>query len=275
MDTAYIDGSFAQGEAARISPQDLGFLRGYGVFEYLRTYQQRPFLLNEHLLRLGNSAKSIGLVLPHPLSEIEAIIQKLLPKEGEATFRIVLTGGVSQDGMAPTGTNALYIFPKALVPPPAHLYQGIHAITTEARRFLPEVKTLNYLPALIALEQARAKGAQEAIYRNARGHLLEATASNLLVFQGDHLIAPGGSEVLCGITRNLVLKLAAKRFSIEERPLDESEIPSLTEAFLTSSIKEIVPLISIDGKMIGDGTVGERTRWLREQYADYTRSTFD
>ncbi|HEY5259253.1 MAG TPA: aminotransferase class IV, partial [Rhabdochlamydiaceae bacterium] len=155
--TIYVNGHFVQESEAKISVLDLGLLRGFGVFDYLRTYHGKPFHLKEHLERLSYSAEQIGLHLPYALSEVEGIIVQLLEKNGypESSIKIVLTGGVSADQLFPDQKSSLIILVYPLKPFPESCYtQGIKVTTTTLARSIPTSKTLQYTPAIIALQQA-------------------------------------------------------------------------------------------------------------------------
>ncbi|HWS84092.1 MAG TPA: aminotransferase class IV, partial [Ktedonobacteraceae bacterium] len=135
------------------------------------------------------------------------------------------------------------------------------------QRALPEAKTSNYVAAIRALKEAARHGANDALFVNEQGHVLEATRSNFFVFRGDTLITPR-LRVLIGITRNVILSLARGRFTIEERPILLEELSTVDEAFLTSSSKEITPVVQIDDWMIGDGKPGPRTYELEQRFIE-------
>jgi branched-chain amino acid aminotransferase len=272
--TIYLNGHFVQESEAKISVLDLGLLRGFGVFDYLRTYHGKPFHLKEHLERLSYSARQIGLHLPYALSEVEGIILQLLEKNGypESSIKIVLTGGVSADQLLPEQKSSLIILVYPLKPFPESCYtQGIKVTTTMLARSIPASKTLQYTPAIIALQQAKAAGAQEALYLNAKGEILEATTSNFFAFKDGALYTPYSDEVLLGITREVVLKAAQGHFPLKIAPIPYAEVGAFEEAFITSSNKEIMPVVQIDGQLIGKGVVGPKTKRVMDLFASYTR----
>lgn len=267
----YINGQFVQEEHAKISVLDLGLLRGFGVFDYLRTYRNRPFHLHEHLLRLQYSAEHIGLPLPKPLPEIADIVHTLLDETRypESSLKLFITGGRSDDQFTPHQTPTLIAFVYPLKPYPSHYYtKGIHATTTPLSRSLPTSKTIQYIPAIVSLKKAPA---QEALYLNQKNEILEGTTSNFFGFKNGTLITCDSEEVLFGITRDVVLKLAAPHFSIEYRAIPLSE--KLDEAFITASNKEIMPVVTIDNHTIGSGQVGPHTQHLMRLFTDYTQSS--
>jgi branched-chain amino acid aminotransferase len=269
----YINGSYYPEDQARISVLDLGLLRGYGVFDYLRTYRNVPFHLQEHLLRLKYSVERIGLILPTSLKEIEGIVHTLLQQTGyaESSIKILVTGGVSPDQLLPQTPASLIVFVYPLKPFAEKCYtDGIKATTTSLARCLPEAKTLQYTPAIIALQEGRSKEAQEALYLNSKQEILEGTTCNFFAFKNDTLITADSEEVLLGITREIVLKLSKEHFNIELRSLHYEELADVQEAFFSSSNKEVMPLVQIDGHKIGQGDIGKKTRFLMQLFRDYT-----
>jgi branched-chain amino acid aminotransferase len=272
----YVNGQYLADEQATISVLDLGLMRGYGVFDYLRTYRGRPFHLLDHLLRLKYSAEQIGMLLPLSLEEIEKIIDYLLEQNRypEASIKILITGGISEDQLIPQANPSSIILVYPLQPFPAHFYsEGITAITTPLARSLPMSKTTQYVPAILALQKGKAQKAQEALYLNERSEILEATTSNFFAFdKRGTLLTCASEEILFGITREVVLKLASAAFPIKIRPISYSEIPDLKEAFLTSSNKEVMPLTHIDAHPIGEGKIGKRTQQLMQLFTEYTRT---
>jgi branched-chain amino acid aminotransferase len=156
----YLNGQFVNDDDAKISVLDLGLLRGYGVFDYLRTYEGRPFHLEDHLLRLKYSAELVGMTLPLSFEEIRKIIETLLEKNGypESGIKILLTGGTSPDQMTPAEESHLIILTFPFKPlPPEDYCLGIQVTTTVLTRSFPKAKTLQYTPAIVALQQGQSK----------------------------------------------------------------------------------------------------------------------
>jgi branched-chain amino acid aminotransferase len=269
----YIDGSYLPENRAVLSVNDLGLLRGYGVFDFLRTYNRRPFLLKEHVARLSQSAGLIGLSLPCSESDIMDIAMETLERNsglGEANIRLVLTGGDSEDSITPSDRTRLLIMVTGLHHCPEQWYRdGAAVITTRDERYLPRAKTTNYLPAVLALSQARRKGAMESIYVDRSGRLLEGTTTNLFAFIDGTLTTPGNA-VLLGITRKVILQLADGRFAVKIRDIQQEEIHRMEEVFITASNKEVVPIVRMDEYTIGRGRPGERTRRIMQLFAEYT-----
>lgn len=268
----YINGKYVPESEAKLSVFDLSILRGFGVFDYLRTYKKRPFHLWDHLERLNYSAKSLGLKISCSLAEMAKIIDSLiaLNQLQEAGIKIIVTGGVSTDQFTPQ-TASLIILAYPLIKYPSTFYtKGISAITTSLARSFPTLKTTQYTPAIFTLKTQTNHKAEEAIYLNQTQELLEATTSNFFCFKKNTLYSCSSDEILLGITREIVLKLASLRFPIQLKPITYKELPVIDEAFVTASNKEIMPVIQIDHHRIGTGEVGPRTKELIQAFQEYT-----
>lgn len=267
----YVNGRFTPASQAAIALNDLGLVRGYGVFEVLRTYGDHPFGLRAHLERLAYSAAQIELTLPEPLAAIETIIHETLVRNAarDVTIRIILTGGASSSFLMPEDRSTLLVLLAPVKPYPAHLYaDGAALITVDAARFMPTVKSLNYIPAIMGQRRARAADAIEALYCDAAGVITECTTSNFFIFKRDQLITPV-RDVLPGITRAAVLEVAGDLFEIVERPILRSELAEADEAFITSTTKEVMPIVRVDAQLIGVGRPGARTRQLQQAFQTY------
>jgi branched-chain amino acid aminotransferase len=267
----YIDGSFVREEQAQISATDLAVLRGYGVFDFLRTYGGKPFHLEAHLERLRRSAALIDLEVPWSQEELQAIVMDTLARNThpESNVRIVITGGPSDDFITPKDQPRLMVLVTAAARSADHYYtEGAKVITFETERYMPGAKTINYIPAIRAMKRARAAGAIEAIYVDRNGNALEGTTTNLFAFIGNRLVTPGDG-ILWGITRGTVLELAKDRFPIEMRDLPLSELLEADEVFITSSNKQIMPIVQVDDTVIGEGKPGELTQQLMAMFNDY------
>jgi branched-chain amino acid aminotransferase len=269
----FINGSYVQEKEAKISVLDLGLLRGYGVFDYLRTYGGKPFHLWDHLQRLQYSASEIGLDLPYSLKEISEIIDHILVsnKLKEAGIKIIVTGGISSDQFTPQQQSTLVIFAYPLATYPKHCYtEGIPVITTQLARSLPFCKTTQYIPGIVALQKGD-KNALEALYLNDRNEILEGTTSNFFGIKNDTLYTCCSDAVLTGITREVVLNLAEKHFPIRLERIHYEEVETLSEAFLTASNKEVMPITKINSQPIGSGTVGPVTQKIMDLFVKYTQ----
>ncbi len=275
MSCHYINGSFVDDENALISISDLGLTRGLGVSDVFRTYNKTPFHLKDHLSRLHFSAIEMGLEMPKDLDAIEEIIIQLLKSfpEDEACIKTMITGGMSPHRFLPEGGSSLIISALPLITFSEELYlNGASACTTIFERPLPQCKSLFYASAVKAMREGQKFNALEAILLNRNQELLEGLTSNFFGFLRDTLVTSSDEHVLSGITREIVLRLATEHFPLEMRPLHYSELPLLDEAFLTSCNKEVLPVTQIDGRTIGDGRVGPRTKQLMKLFRGYTQS---
>jgi branched-chain amino acid aminotransferase len=266
----YVDGRWVHPNDAILSISDLAILRCYNVFEALRTYNRRLFHLDEHLERLYRSASMIELDVPYTRDFIEHVVHEAIERNPykHATLRLFVTGGESEDGIMPSGKAVLAVLITALGERDMERFaRGTKLSTTCLQRALPEAKTSNYVTAIQALKEAARHGASDALFVNEQDHVLEATRSNFFIFRGDTLITPR-TGVLIGVTRNVVLDLARDRFPIEERPILLGELSTVDEAFMTSSSREIMPVVQIDDWMIGDGKPGPRTYELEQRFIE-------
>ncbi|HJS28039.1 MAG TPA: aminotransferase class IV [Anaerolineales bacterium] len=274
----YVNGQFVPAPQARIPATDLGLLRGFGVFESLRTYEGRIFRLDDHLSRLEHSASLIGLDLPCGRDELAAAIRQTLDRNEfpETTLRALVTGGSASDGISMEGDRpSLLVMASLLKPYPDGCYEnGVRAATSEVERFLPEAKTLFYLPGLLALRAALRADPQvnEVLLVNRRGLVTEGVISNLFLVRGGVLVTPG-REVLPGITRKSILELAAGAMEVEARDVHRSELGEADEIFLTGTVRGVMPVSALDGRAVGDGRCGPVTRRLQEAFTRLTRGS--
>jgi branched-chain amino acid aminotransferase len=266
----YVDGCWVHPDEAMLSINDVAVLRGYSAFESLRTYHRRPFHLEEHLERLYRSAQLIELDIPYSRHAITEIIHKVIARNAyvHASIRILVTGGESDDGVMPSGKSVLAVLITPLAERDMERFaRGIKVITSHLERVTPGAKTANYVAAIRSLKKAARHHASDALFVNEQGHVLEGTRSNFFVFRGDVLITPR-EGILFGVTRNTVLQLVQGRFALEERPVLLEDLPLIDEAFLTSSSKEITPVVQIDDLVIGGGKPGPRTYELEQRFID-------
>ncbi len=265
----YVDGEYVDSDAAQLPADDLAVLRGYGIFDFTRTYGGRPFRLDAHLQRLQRSAELILLELPLSLAEmrdvaLETLARNGYPGRGEARLRLVVTGGDSPDDITPAGVSRLLALVTPFAAQPAERYRdGVKLITNRLERALPEAKTIEYVSAIMAQRRARQAGAVEAIYVNGQGHALEGTTTNLFAVLDGRLVAPVDG-ILYGVTRQAVLELAAARMPVEQRALPLEELLRADEVFITSSSKEVCPVRQVDETRFGPP--GPHTRQLMQDF---------
>ena len=274
MDVYYIDGDFVPADRAAVPVNDLAVLRGFGVFDFLRTYGGRPFHLQDHLGRLRQSAEQIGLHCPWSVQVLTEIVEQTQSRNdhAESNIRIVVTGGASEDFITPGPTPRLIVMVSPLIEMPAEWYtQGVKIITASLERLMPGAKSIDYIPAILALRRAAAQGAVEALYLDGSNHVLEGTTSNLFMFANGKFVTPDRG-VLSGVTRKVVLELVQSRFPLEKRDVSLTELLAAEEIFLCSSNKEVVPVVAVDETVIDIGKPGPNTASVMSMFADYTKA---
>ena len=277
--TVMIDGSLVSPERAVVSVFDRGFLYGDSVFESLRTYGGKPFDLDLHLARLERSAARVFIPLPIALGVLDREVRQAIAAHPslERYVRLTLTRGVGRSlGLDPelADTPLRVITVTDLTPPSPALYEhGIRAISYRIERAsdavaVADAKVGNYLLAVLAMRAARAAGAQEALLEAANGDVLEGTTSNVFaVFRGKLQTPPESAAILPGITRAHVLSLAhAAGLPVELRTLAKAELAGADEMFICSSIRELVPVVNLDGHPVGSAVPGPVTRELLRRY---------
>ncbi len=279
----YLNGSLVPENEAKVSVFDRGFLYGDGLFETMRAYAGKIFRLEKHLERLFRSAKMIFLSLTQGEEELKKAVYRTLKanKLKESYLRLTVSRGEGRrgpdirDNLSPN----IIIAAKPLPLYPRDWYEeGIKAvIVTKIRRDetspLSRIKSLNYLPNILARSEAGDKGAEEGIMLNSRGYLTEGTVSNLFLVTHGKIITPSGeSGILPGITREAILELASQQeLKISEREVKLSELKEAEETFLTNSLREVVPLTRVDGHPVGSGKPGRITGTIAAAYAELVK----
>jgi len=279
----YIDGKFYDQRDAKISVFDHGLLYGDGIFEGIRAYNGRVFRLKEHIDRLFASAKSILLNMPiaHPELMKAVVASCRENKLRDGYIRLVVTRGVGTLGLNPNRCKnpSVIIIADKIQLYPAELYErGMEIITVPTVRNLhsalnPAIKSLNYLNNILAKIEANNAGCEEAVMLNADGYVAECTGDNLfIVKQGRLMTPPLSAGALYGITRQVVMELAEKEgVQVSEPNLTRYDLFNAEECFLTGTGAEIVPVVKIDGRVIGDGKPGTLTRKLVSKYHALTK----
>ena len=271
----YLNGDLLRAEEARIPATDRGFLYGDGLFETVRAYRGVCFRLEDHLDRLLASAQE--LKIPLPSGDISKAIRELLRANGlsDAYVRITLSRGEHQGRLALETSSAptlLIVAGPPHQPDPNDYETGIACIISQIRQSAEAPsrrhKTLNYLDNLLAREEARLAGVQEAILLNTRGEVAEAATANLFLVEGEKLVTPSlEANILAGITRKVVLAMAKELgIEAEESLFDVDRLLAADEVFLTNSSIEILPVRRMDDRAVGTGQVGSVTGKLSEEY---------
>mgnify|MGYP006275409879 CR=1 FL=1 len=266
---AYLNGTFLPLNEAQIPVLDRGFLFGDGVYEVIPVYGGHPLRLEEHLLRLQSSLRSIHMDLPLTSSEWASIIHRLTEgKKGDQQVYIQITRGPQpkRDHAIPASfQQTIFAMSSQIAPIPAG---GICAITAPDIRWdRCDIKAITLLANVLLRQEAVSRGATEAIIVR-DGKALEGAASNLFVVKAGKILTPPKSTlILPGITRDLVMEVAKEAgFTVEERNIETSELESADEVWLTSSTREILPVIELDGRAVGNGTPGPIWRQVLDAY---------
>ncbi len=254
---------------ANISIRDISVLRGFGIFDFFRTQNGRPFLIDDYLDRFTNSAKLIGLPLHLSKSEIKSMVSDLLKKNQiqEAGIRLILTGGESPNAFIPTTPNFAILIENLHWPSKEWFEKGIKLITYNYQREFSQIKTTNYLTAILLQERIKSEGAMDVLYCHA-DEIREVTRSNFFLIKNGAIITPN-EHILFGITRKKVIEIAKLYYPLEERTVRKEEIEQADESFMTGTTKKITPVVNIDGTLIGNGQPGKITRHLMEMFEKF------
>lgn len=270
---AWIGGDIVPLGEARLPLTDRGFLFADSVFDTIRTYGGQAFLLGDHLDRLRASAATVHLPVPWSDGDLTAIVDGLLGAHGaDASLRIMITRGDGGSGLALPEPQRprLVVLCRPLAPPRPEIYAaGVQVglprgALGKAGGVPAHVKSGSYLANVLALREVRDRGGFEALLRAADGSWAEATTSNLFVVRSGALRTPGvADDILPGITRALVLAVAAELgIAATEAPVTDADLAAADELFLTSSIKEVLAVVGVEGRPVGDGLPGPITRRL-------------
>jgi branched-chain amino acid aminotransferase len=237
-----------------IDAENLGLLRGYSAFEYLRTYDKKPFCLKAHLHRFFFTMKKMGLHSPYTLEEIESFTYELINKsKSDCGIKWYATATKSLDGLRHDGTCEIFGFTLPMTPQnPVYYKEGISTKTASVKRPLPEGKTTAYFSACQKLSEDRS--IQELLYLDHENNFLEASTSNLFFIKNKTLYT-AQDDILHGITREVVLEIAKDAYPIVFRKINYKELDTIDEVFVTATNKEIMPIASIDTYNFKVGTV--------------------
>ncbi|HPN66052.1 MAG TPA: branched-chain-amino-acid transaminase [Candidatus Omnitrophota bacterium] len=279
----YIDGRFHNREDAKVSVFDHGLLYGDGVFEGIRTYDGLIFKCKEHIDRLYQSAHALMLEIPMSKEEMVEAVKKTL-KENEmkdAYIRLIVTRGMGDLGLDPrkcSKPTIIIITDKIKLYPQEFYDKGLEIVTISTQRNIhesvnPQIKSLNYLNNILAKVEAINAGVEEAVMLNSEGYVAECTGDNIFTVKNGSLFTPPiHSGVLRGITRGAVIDIAhLKEIPIHEEVLTRYDLFNADEMFLTGTAAEIIPVVRMDRRKIGDGKVGKMTLNLISEFHKLTK----
>jgi branched-chain amino acid aminotransferase len=281
----YIDGQYLDEANAKISVFDHGLLYGDGIFEGIRAYNGRVFKLKEHIDRLFYSAKAILLNIPLSHAEIMRVVVDTCRQNGirDGYIRLLVTRGVGGLGLNPNRCKkpSVIVIADKIQLYPAEMYErGLDIITVPTVRNLhsalnPAIKSLNYLNNILAKIEANNGGCEEAIMLNSEGYVSECTGDNIFIIKDGQMFTPPLSAgALYGITRGVVMELARlSGIPVSEPNLTRYDMFNADECFLTGTGAELIPVVKIDGRVVGTGKPGQVTKDLVTKYKALTHST--
>lgn len=273
----WINGNFVEADRAVVSLNDLALQRGYGLFDFFRTRDGKPLFLQEHLNRFFNSAKLLYLQPPIEKEALKTIVLQLIKKNNlsESGVKLTLTGGYSSDGYTPTTPNLIIQQNEIRVFGVETFQQGIKIITYPYQRELPQAKTTNYLIGIWLQKQLQACGADEVLYQSG-GIITEFPRANVFIVTKDNKLITPFKNILHGVTRGNVLKIAQELFVVEERDILVEELKLAQEVFLTSTTKRLLPVFEIDGTPLSRTNPITRVlyrEFLKLEEAELTKQT--
>ncbi|MBO6497344.1 MAG: aminotransferase class IV family protein [Roseivirga sp.] len=265
----YFKGEFVEKERIHISVDNVGFLRGYGVFEFFKAHGKQPLFMEDHLDRLFRSAKGMNMAVPLSKQEIAGLVNELLRRNGFAysSVKILLTGGDSVDGFTP-GEPEIIILNNPFVDGSDKLYEdGASLMLYKYQRDFPTIKSLYYATTVALQSEWKSKGHIDVLYHNGE-EISEVSRSNVFVFKNG-VLKTNEDGVLGGITRMHALRAASNNFKVEIGAISLSELLEADEVFITSTTKKVLPIIRLDEQLIGDGKPGVQTKKMIEIFDQY------
>ena len=252
----YFKGKWQDPDKVTVSVKDVGFLRGFGIFDFFRIMDGKPIFMSDHLDRFLSSASKMGLSHSYSKESLAALIHEIASLSVDPCLggKLVLTAGFSLNGFDPIGESELYIFPSvfAFAEPTA----GMRLMSRAYKREMADIKSLNYAFALREMPAVRAAGGDDLIYYTPEFGVSESSRSNLFYVK-DGVIHTPEDHILEGITRKKVMALASTEFKVRVGACTLADFMNADEVFTTGSTKRVLPIFSIDGKQIGDGKRGE------------------
>lgn len=265
----FLNGEILRAEKAQLRITDLALLRGFGIFDFCRTHNGIPLLIENYLERFYNSARFVDLEIPYTKEKIRDTISELLKRNGikESGIRMVLTGGYTENGYLPGEPNFFILIEKIHYPSDTLYDHGIKLMLHEHQRELSHIKSINYLTPLSIRNKTVKNEAYDVLYYN-KGQVLEVSRSNIFIVKDDILVTPD-KNILRGITRATVIKLASEFYTLEERQVSLEELFLADEVFMTGTTKKVLPVRQIDQHIIGSGKPGPVTKKLQSTYREF------
>jgi branched-chain amino acid aminotransferase len=281
--TIWLDGKWYDRDTATVSVYDHGLLYGDGVFEGIRVYGGRIFRLREHLERLYDSAKAIWLTIPMSLDEMAAVTEEAVARSKitEAYIRHIVTRGVGDLGLDPRKCPraSVIIIVDTIKLWPEEVYEtGLTVVTAgtpipQRESLSPRVKSLNYLPHILAKIEGTQAGADEVLMLDSQGSVAEGSGQNIFVVKKGRIRTPPPyAGILKGVTRDVIIELATEAgYDVAESMLNRYDVYTADEAFFSGTAAEVVGIRQVDGRIIGNGSPGPVTRDLRSRFQALVR----
>jgi branched-chain amino acid aminotransferase len=270
----YLNGEFVTKENAVVSVYDHGFLYGDGIFEGIRAYNGNVFKLRDHIERLFDSARSIMLHIPHTIEEMEELVVETIRRNQlvDAYVRLVVSRGPGNLGLDPRSCpkpNVIIIVEQLAIFSKEAYENGLKIVTVPTRRNTPDalnpkIKSLNYLNNILVKIEANLAGVSEALMLNSEGYVAEGSGDNIFVIKRGVLYTPPGYVgALEGITRRAIMEICEEKgYTVKEEPFTRHDVFVADEVFLTGTAAEVIAVIEVDGRQIGNGVPGPITRDL-------------
>ena len=269
MSTHYVwvNDSLIPADDAQVNISDLAVQRGYGIFDFFMTIDSQPVFLEDHLDRFFRSAVLMRLDIKMSRDEVRSRVNQLIKKNNlsDSGIKIILTGGFSPDGFNIAAPNLIITQQSFQIPRTMH-ENGLSIITHEYQRQFANAKTLDYLQAIWLQPVLKEKKADDVLYHS-NGLILECPRANFFIVTKDDKVLTPESGMLKGVSRKQVLEISAEFYHTEARDVTLDELRNAKEAFITSTTKNILPVVKVDGKVLGDGRPGAITRALAEKYS--------
>ncbi len=264
--SVWVNDSLIPSDEANLNIADLAVQRGYGIFDFFKTIDGKPVFLEDHLDRLFRSAVLMRLELKQSRDEIRDKIIRLIENNNlkDSGIKVILTGGFSPDGFNIAEPN-LIISQQAFEIPRTMSEKGISILTHEYQRQFSNAKTLDYLQAIWLQPILKEKKADDVLYYS-NGLIRECPRANIFIVTKDQKVLTPESGMLKGVTRKHVLEISGARYVTEARDVSFEELRNAGEVFITSTTKNILPVVQVDGYVIGDGNPGEVSRALAKEY---------
>jgi D-alanine transaminase/branched-chain amino acid aminotransferase len=265
--SVWVNDSLIPSDEANLNIADLAVQRGYGIFDFFKTIDGKPVFLEDHLDRLFRSAVLMRLEIKQSRDEIRDKISSLIEinKLKDSGIKVILTGGFSPDGFNIAEPN-LVISQQEFQIPKTMPEKGISILTHEYQRHFSDAKTLDYLQAIWLQPILKEKKADDVLYYSA-GIIRECPRANIFIVTKDHKVITPENGMLKGVTRKQVLELSAEKYITEARDVSFEEFRDAAEIFITSTTKNILPVVQVDGHIVGDGSPGEVSRALANEYS--------